>query len=672
MASGRTLLRKALPARTKAIISPILNVVCDRILVLRPDRGLEPLDAEMEAALPQRRQGQRKHSSGGGGHPRRPDPPTAAPPARSSNATPHPYRQRNRRRRQNESGYENSGHETSDFIVTEDDKSDFYLVTEDDRDDDDKAEDAGGGAIKGSGNADDDDDGSMGLLVSATNKMSLLEPDLSDHAPNADSEGDKKVAKNLKGADVSPTPATNEKPSPQQSQVNDDSSKQPVQATPSKATPPRSSPPPASESESSSTAAPAMAHQGKPKKKRTPRKRTPRAKKSNATPATPQSTAMIPEDCDVPKSMQEEEELDCHTPMRTTLHAQQMQQTPKKARGKQQQHRKSPNEQRQEKLELNDVQEKEMHDPHEDEDDYPPDIMATAITPAKCGESEDKRQQEHQRQAKSTTAAGGGPESEANENSKGEDDAQHQEHQQQKKQKQRTIEEELTFLKRTSCTTCQVQVGASIHVSSRANCKQCHVSFTHPQQRSHPSLCRVFRSFRTRHGHSPGFVPNMKVPAEIIVNDDLQALLVQELEDSCCGPKSAGAFVPALRQAANVAALPGIVRASLAMPDVHSGYGFCIGNVAAFDMDDPEAVISPGGVGFDINCGVRLVRTNLTEEDVGESVREELAEAMFRNIPVGVGAGGKIPCSMEELDKLLSDGINWAIEKGVSDEWHLV
>lgn len=127
-------------------------------------------------------------------------------------------------------------------------------------------------------------------------------------------------------------------------------------------------------------------------------------------------------------------------------------------------------------------------------------------------------------------------------------------------------------------------------------------------------------------------------------------------------------FIPALRQAANVAALPGIVKASLAMPDVHSGYGFCIGNVAAFDMDDPMAVISPGGVGFDINCGVRLIRTNLTEKDVNGSVREELADAMFRNIPVGVGVGGVIPCTEDDLEDLLVNGIDWAIKKGYAWE----
>eukprot|EP00979_Chaetoceros_neogracilis_P010298 scaffold2436_cov150-Chaetoceros_neogracile.AAC.1 len=124
-----------------------------------------------------------------------------------------------------------------------------------------------------------------------------------------------------------------------------------------------------------------------------------------------------------------------------------------------------------------------------------------------------------------------------------------------------------------------------------------------------------------------------------------------------------GGFIPALKQMANVAALPGIVRC-LAMPDVHSGYGFCIGNVAAFDMADEEAVISPGGVGFDINCGVRLLRTNLSEEDVTGEVREALAQSLFDHIPVGVGTEGVIPIQEEDVDDILQRGIDWAIEKG--------
>ena len=77
-----------------------------------------------------------------------------------------------------------------------------------------------------------------------------------------------------------------------------------------------------------------------------------------------------------------------------------------------------------------------------------------------------------------------------------------------------------------------------------------------------------------------------------------------------------GGFLPGMKQIANVASLPGIVGKSIGLPDVHSGYGFAIGNMAAFDMNDPKAVVSPGGVGFDINCGVRLLRTNLHEKDI--------------------------------------------------------
>ena len=103
-----------------------------------------------------------------------------------------------------------------------------------------------------------------------------------------------------------------------------------------------------------------------------------------------------------------------------------------------------------------------------------------------------------------------------------------------------------------------------------------------------------------------------------------------------------GGFLPGVKQIANVAALPGIVGRSVGLPDVHSGYGFAIGNMAAFDMDDPLAVVSPGGVGFDINCGVRLLRTNLTEKDV-QPVKEQLTQSLFDHIPVGVGSKGIIP-----------------------------
>lgn len=136
-----------------------------------------------------------------------------------------------------------------------------------------------------------------------------------------------------------------------------------------------------------------------------------------------------------------------------------------------------------------------------------------------------------------------------------------------------------------------------------------------------------------------GFVPGMRVPGTFYVNDALKALVFEELQ-AAAQRGDHGGFLPAVKQIANVAALPGIVKHSIALPDVHSGYGFAIGNVAAFDMDDPEAVVSPGGVGFDINCGVRLLRTNLTEADV-EPVKERLAQSLFDHIPVGVGSQGE-------------------------------
>ena len=117
------------------------------------------------------------------------------------------------------------------------------------------------------------------------------------------------------------------------------------------------------------------------------------------------------------------------------------------------------------------------------------------------------------------------------------------------------------------------------------------------------------------------------------------------------GTGNVGGFLPAMKQIANVAALPGIVGRSIALPDVHAGYGFAIGNVAAFDMGNPESVVSPGGVGFDINCGVRLVRTNLFEDDV-RPVKEQLCQAVFDHIPVGVGSLGIIPTSSSDLEEV--------------------
>lgn len=115
-------------------------------------------------------------------------------------------------------------------------------------------------------------------------------------------------------------------------------------------------------------------------------------------------------------------------------------------------------------------------------------------------------------------------------------------------------------------------------------------------------------------------------------------------------------------QVANVAFLPGIVEYSFAMPDVHWGYGFAIGGVCATDVES-GGVISPGGVGFDINCGVRLVRTNLKEEDVKPRLRE-LVASLFRDIPAGVGAGGNIKFGKEDEKKILSKGASFVVSKG--------
>ncbi len=117
----------------------------------------------------------------------------------------------------------------------------------------------------------------------------------------------------------------------------------------------------------------------------------------------------------------------------------------------------------------------------------------------------------------------------------------------------------------------------------------------------------------------------------------------------------------ALEQLANVACLPGIVKYSIAMPDIHYGYGFPIGGVAAFSAEN--GVISPGGVGYDINCGVRLLRTDLTINDVKPKIKD-LINTIFVNVPSGVGSTGKIRVSISELDEVLARGVKWAVERG--------
>ena len=118
-------------------------------------------------------------------------------------------------------------------------------------------------------------------------------------------------------------------------------------------------------------------------------------------------------------------------------------------------------------------------------------------------------------------------------------------------------------------------------------------------------------------------------------------------------------------QVYNVAHLPGIVSRSLAMPDVHSGYGFPIGGVAAFDLD--EGVISPGGVGYDINCGVRLALTALDRDQVAPRVKE-LVDSLFAHVPTGLGSRGGIRLNRKEMAGVLTKGALWAIEQGMGAE----
>ena len=117
----------------------------------------------------------------------------------------------------------------------------------------------------------------------------------------------------------------------------------------------------------------------------------------------------------------------------------------------------------------------------------------------------------------------------------------------------------------------------------------------------------------------------------------------------------------AVQQIVNVACLPGVFKYSIAMPDIHFGYGFPIGGVAAFNMRN--GVVSPGGVGFDINCGVRLIKSNLSQKDIEDHL-DELVDALFKNVPSGVGSKGKVKLSQEDIDDVLDYGAEWAVEKG--------
>lgn len=138
---------------------------------------------------------------------------------------------------------------------------------------------------------------------------------------------------------------------------------------------------------------------------------------------------------------------------------------------------------------------------------------------------------------------------------------------------------------------------------------------------------------------------DMRVPARIYLDDES----AKTIEDS------------AINQVANVACLEGIQKRSIGLPDIHFGYGFSIGGVGAFAENN--GVISPGGVGFDINCGVRLIKTNLTEEDI-KPYMQELVDELFKKIPSGLGSKGIKHLKESEIDEVLLNGAQWAIENG--------
>ncbi len=143
-----------------------------------------------------------------------------------------------------------------------------------------------------------------------------------------------------------------------------------------------------------------------------------------------------------------------------------------------------------------------------------------------------------------------------------------------------------------------------------------------------------------------GFREDMRVPARLYASE---ALLEETMRDQ------------SLDQLVNTATLPGVVKHALAMPDIHQGYGFPIGGVVATEL--PHGVISPGGVGYDINCGVRLLGTNTMYEEI-EPHLDNLATALFYNCPSGVGKKGHLRLSQQELDELAVEGSRWALKKG--------
>jgi tRNA-splicing ligase RtcB len=138
----------------------------------------------------------------------------------------------------------------------------------------------------------------------------------------------------------------------------------------------------------------------------------------------------------------------------------------------------------------------------------------------------------------------------------------------------------------------------------------------------------------------------MNVPVIIYATDNLISKMVSDRT---------------IDQAANVSTLPGVTKNVVVLPDGHEGYGFPVGGVAALDLE--EGVISPGGVGYDINCGVRLLSTSLSEKDVKPNIKD-LVNELFRSIPSGLGSQGSVKLTESNLNELLIEGVKWAVEKG--------
>lgn len=159
-----------------------------------------------------------------------------------------------------------------------------------------------------------------------------------------------------------------------------------------------------------------------------------------------------------------------------------------------------------------------------------------------------------------------------------------------------------------------------------------------PLERVDSNRLRIPRSYKSE----------MRVDGMIYANEALQKLIQRDRSPE---------------QVANVACLPGIVKYSLAMPDIHWGYGFCIGGVCATDPA-ADGVISPGGVGYDINCGVRLIRTNIPANRA-EKRMQRLVDTLFQTVPCGVGRGGGIKFSHNELKRLMAEGSRFVVNKGL-------